>query len=190
MSEINTTVDAAAEESFEELLGQGIKTLNTGDKVLGTVTAIGNTEIQVDLGTKHAGYIPYDEVSADPTVKAEDILKVGDEIEVFVVRVNDQEGTVQLSKKKLDGMKVWDDVEAAAENKDTVEGVITEENKGGLVANVKGVRVFIPASQTGIPKGGDMSALKGPDRQDEDHRVQPRSPQSRRLHPHGQRRGP
>ena len=98
MSEINTTVDAAAEESFEELLGQGIKTLNTGDKVLGTVTAIGNTEIQVDLGTKHAGYIPYDEVSADPTVKAEDILKVGDEIEVFVVRVNDQEGTVQLSK--------------------------------------------------------------------------------------------
>ena len=59
-------------------------------------SAIGNTEIQVDLGTKHAGYIPYDEVSADPTVKAEDILKVGDEIEVCVVRVNDQEGTVQL----------------------------------------------------------------------------------------------
>ena len=158
--------------------------------MLGTVTAIGNTEIQVDLGTKHAGYIPYDEVSADPTVKAEDILKVGDEIEVFVVRVNDQEGTVQLSKKKLDGMKVWDDVEAAAENKDTVEGVITEENKGGLVANVKGVRVFIPASQTGIPKGRRHVRAEGPDRQDEDHRVQPRPPQSRRLHPHGQCRGP
>ena len=160
MSEI-TTVDAVAEENFEELLGQSIKTLNTGDKVLGVVTAIGATEVQVDLGTKHAGYIPYDEVSADPTVKPEDILKVGDEIEVFVVRVNDQEGTVQLSKKKLDGMKVWDDVEAACENKTTVEGVITEENKGGLVANVKGVRVFIPASQTGVPKGGDMSAMKG-----------------------------
>ena len=160
MSEI-TNVDAVAEENFEELLGQSIKTLNTGDKVLGVVTAIGSTEIQVDLGTKHAGYIPYDEVSADPTVKPEDVLKVGDEIEVFVVRVNDQEGTVQLSKKKLDGMKVWDDVEAACENKTTVEGVITEENKGGLVANVKGVRVFIPASQTGIAKGGDMSALKG-----------------------------
>ena len=160
MSEI-TNVDAVAEENFEELLGQSIKTLNTGDKVLGVVTAIGSTEIQVDLGTKHAGYIPYDEVSADPTVKPEDVLKVGDEIEVFVVRVNDQEGTVQLSKKKLDGMKVWDDVEAACENKTTVEGVITEENKGGLVANVKGVRVFIPASQSGIAKGGDISALKG-----------------------------
>lgn len=160
MSEI-TNVDAVAEENFEELLGQSIKTLNTGDKVLGVVTAIGATEVQVDLGTKHAGYIPYDEVSADPSVKPEDILKVGDEIEVFVVRVNDQEGTVQLSKKKLDGMKIWDDVEAACENKTTVEGVITEENKGGLVANVKGVRVFIPASQTGIPKGGDMAAMKG-----------------------------
>ena len=160
MSEI-TNVDAVAEESFEELLENSIKTLNTGDKVLGTVIAIGTTEVQVDLGTKHAGYIPYDEVSADPTVKPEDVLKVGDEIEVFVVRVNDQEGTVQLSKKKLEGMKVWDDVEAACENKTVVEGVITEENKGGVVANVKGVRVFIPASRTGVPKGGDLSALKG-----------------------------
>jgi len=97
MSEILTN-DAVQEESFEALLEQSIKTLNTGDKVLGIVTGIGNTEVQVDLGTKHAGYIPYDEVSTDPAVKPEDILKVGDEIEVFVVRVNDQEGTVQLSK--------------------------------------------------------------------------------------------
>lgn len=160
MSEIQN-VDAVAEESFEAMLENSIKTLNTGDKVLGTVTAIGTTEVQVDLGTKHAGYIPYDEVSADPTVKPEDVLKVGDEIEVFVVRVNDQEGTVQLSRKKLEGMKVWDDVEAACENKTVVEGIITEENKGGVVANVKSVRVFIPASRTGIAKGGDLSVLKG-----------------------------
>ena len=160
MSEIKN-VDVVAEESFEALLENSIKTLNTGDKVLGTVTAIGTTEIQVDLGTKHAGYIPYDEVSADPTVKPEEILKVGDEIEVFVVRVNDQEGTVQLSRKKLEGIKVWDEVEAACENKTVVAGIITEENKGGLVANVKGVRVFIPASQTGIAKGGELAQLKG-----------------------------
>ncbi len=160
MSEI-TNVEAVQEENFEELLEQSIKTLNTGDKVIGTVTGIGNTEVQVDLGTKHAGYIPYDEVSTDPSVKAEDILKVGDEIEVFVVRVNDQEGTVQLSKKKLDGMKVWDEMSTYVEEKTTVEGVITEENKGGLVANVKGVRVFIPASQSGVAKGGDMAGMVG-----------------------------
>ena len=160
MSEIITT-DAVQEESFEALLEQSIKTLNTGDKVIGTVTGIGATEVQIDLGTKHAGYIPYDEVSTDPSVKPEDILKVGDEIEVFVVRVNDQEGTCQLSKKKLDGMKVWDEMTTYAEEKTTVEGVITEENKGGLVATVKGVRVFIPASQSGIAKGGDMAGMLG-----------------------------
>ena len=160
MSEI-TNVEAVQEENFAELLEQSIKTLNTGDKVLGTVVAIGNTEVQVELGTKHAGYIPYDEVSADPTVKPEDILNVGDEIEVFVVRVNDQEGTVQLSRKKLEGMKVWDDMAVWAEEKTTVDGVITEENKGGLVATVKGIRVFIPASQSGVAKGGDMAAEVG-----------------------------
>ena len=160
MSEI-TNVEAVQEENFAELLEQSIKTLNTGDKVKGTVTGIGNTEVQVDLGTKHAGYIPYDEVSTDPSVKPEDVLKVGDEIEVFVVRVNDQEGTVQLSKKKLDGLKVWDDMAAWVDNKTTVEGTITEENKGGLVANVKGIRVFIPASQSGIAKGGDMAGMVG-----------------------------
>jgi len=160
MSEI-TNVETVQEENFAELLEQSIKTLNTGDKVKGIVTSIGNTEVQVDLGTKHAGYIPYDEVSNDPSVKPEDILKVGDEIEVFVVRVNDQEGTVQLSKKKLDGLKVWDDMAAWVEDKTTVEGTITEENKGGLVANVQGIRVFIPASQSGIAKGGDMAGQVG-----------------------------
>ena len=159
MSEI-TNVETV-EESFAELLEQSIKTLNTGDKVTGIVTGIGATEVQIDLGTKHAGYIPYDEVSADPNVKPEDILKVGDEIEVFVVRVNDQEGTCQLSKKKLDGMKIWDDMAAWCEEKTTVEGTITEENKGGLVANIKGIRVFIPASQSGIAKGGDMAGMVG-----------------------------
>ena len=160
MSEI-TNVEAVQEENFAELLEQSIKTLNTGDKVKGIVTSIGNTEVQVDLGTKHAGYIPYDEVSTDPSVKPEDVLKVGDEIEVFVVRVNDQEGTVQLSKKKLDGLKVWDDMASWVEEKTTVEGTITEENKGGLVANVQGIRVFIPASQSGIAKGGDMASMVG-----------------------------
>ena len=160
MSEI-TKVETAQEESFAEMLEQSIKTLNTGDKVTGIVTGIGATEVQIDLGTKHAGYIPYDEVSTDPSVKPEDVLKVGDEIEVFVVRVNDQEGTCQLSRKKLEGMKVWDDMATWCEEKTTVDGTVTEENKGGLVATVKGIRVFIPASQSGIAKGGDMTGMVG-----------------------------
>ena len=160
MSEI-VNIDAVQEENFAELLEQSIKTLNTGDKVTGVVTGISNTEVQIDLGTKHAGYIPYDEVSSDPSVKAEDILKVGDEIEVFVVRVNDQEGTCQLSKKKLDGLKVWDDLAAACEEKTNMEGTITESNKGGIVVNVKGIRVFVPGSNSGIAKGTDMATVIG-----------------------------
>ena len=154
-------VDTAMEESFEAMLDASIKTLNTGDTVTGIVTAIGSTEVQVDLGTKHAGYIPCDEVTADPSLKVEDVLKVGDEIKVYVVHVNDQEGTVKLSKKKIDGFKVWDDLQAAVESREPVEGVIVDDNKGGLVANVKGARVFIPASESGIAKGGDLSQLKG-----------------------------
>lgn len=159
MSDEIRTETAAGEENFAELLEQSIKTLSTGEKVTGVVTSITPTEVYVDLGTKHAGYIPYNELSSDPNVKPSDLFQVGDEIEVFVGRVNDVEGTVMLSKKRLDTVKSWEEVEKACEEKTIVEGFITEENKGGLVASVKGVRVFIPASQTGIPKGGDLSVL-------------------------------
>ena len=147
------------EESFADLLEKSIKTLNTGEKVTGIVTEITPTEIYVDLGTKHAGYLPVSELTDDPTVKVEDIVKIGDEIETYVMRVNDAEGVVTLSKKRLDTVKSWDDVEAAREAGTIVEAVITEENKGGIVASVKGVRVFIPASQTGLPRDASMSAL-------------------------------
>ena len=147
------------EESFAEMLEKSIKTLNTGEKVTGVVTGITPTEIYVDLGTKHAGYIPVSELTDDPTVKVEDIVKVGDEIETYVMRVNDQEGVVTLSKKRLDTVKSWDDIEQAKVDHTVVEGVVTEENKGGVVVSVKGVRVFVPASQTGLPRDAAMTEL-------------------------------
>ena len=147
------------EKSFAEMLEESIKTLNTGDKVTGTVVAITPTEIQVDLGTKHAGYIPVSELTDDPTAKVEDLVKVGDEIETFVVRVNDQEGVVTLSKKRLDVVKGWEEIEAARENETVMEGVVTEDNKGGVVVSVKGIRVFVPASQTGLPRETPMNTL-------------------------------
>lgn len=147
------------EESFAEMLEKSIKTLNTGEKVTGVVTGITPTEIYVDLGTKHAGYIPVSELTDDPTAKVEDLVKIGDEIETYVMRVNDQEGVVTLSKKRLDTVKSWDDIEQAREEHTTVEGVVTEENKGGVVVSIKGVRVFVPASQTGLPRETPMSQL-------------------------------
>ena len=152
-------VETAMEENFAELLEQSLKTLNNGDKVTGTVMAVGSTEVEVDLGTKHTAYIPLEDFSSDPNVKPEEAVKVGDQIEAIVVHVNDGEGVVRLSKKRLEAGKAWEEIEAAAENKDIVEGVVTEENKGGIVVNVKGIRVFVPASQSGVAKGGDLSEL-------------------------------
>jgi len=150
---------SAASESFEEMLEKSIKTLHTGEKVTGIVTSITATEVSVDLGTKQSGYIPISEFTDDGNTSIDDVIKIGDTIESFVMRVNDVEGMVMLSKKRLDAIKNWDVIETAKENRTIVEGVVTEENKGGIVVNVKGVRVFVPASQTGLPKSSPMTEL-------------------------------
>ena len=147
------------EQSFAEMLEESFKILNTGDKVTGTVVAITPTEVQVELGVKYPGYIPLGELSDDPDVKVEDICKVGDEIETYVMLVSDRDCQVKLSKKRLDTVKNWETIENAVESKEVLEGIITEENKGGLVASVKGIRVFIPASQSGKPRGADLSEM-------------------------------
>ena len=154
-------IDAAAEEkelSFDEMLEESIKTIYNGDKVTGCVIAITGTEISVDIGAKYSGFIPTTEFT-DDGINVEDAVKVGDTIEAVVVRVNDVEGTVMLSKKRLDAAKSWTAVEEAVENGNVLEGVVTEENKGGIVVSVGGVRVFVPASQSGLPKEADMSQL-------------------------------
>ena len=155
-------IDAAAAEekemSFDEMLEESIKTIYNGDKVTGVVVAITGTEISVDLGAKYSGFIPTSEFT-DDGIKVEDAVKVGDTIEAVVVRVNDVEGTAMLSKKRLDAAKMWNAVEEAVDNDTVLEGVVTEENKGGVVVNVKGVRVFVPASQTDLPREADLAQL-------------------------------
>ncbi len=160
MKNVNTAADA--EESFEALYEQFInneKGVHNGDKIVGTVVGV-STDVQVEIiGVKHSAFIPYSELSDDPNYKATDHYKVGDEIEASVVRVNDAEGVITLSKKRLDAMKGWDTVEAASDNGEVVEGVVCEENKGGVVVTVCGVRVFVPASRTGLGKDVPMSTL-------------------------------
>ncbi len=147
------------EASFAELFESTLRPLHTGDKVTGIVTGISPTDVQVDLGSKHAAYIPLEELSYEPVSDVSAFCKVGDEIETYIMRVNDAEGTVMLSKRRLDTVKSWEDVEAAQDNRAILEGIVIEENKGGVVVSVKGVRVFIPASQTGLPKDAPMSDL-------------------------------
>ncbi len=160
---IEAAAEAAVEteKSFEELLEDSIKTINNGDTVSGIVAAITPTEVTIDLGTKHSGYIPVEDFADENGTKIEDIIKVGDTIEACVVRVNDVEGTVMLSKKRLDAVKNWADLEAAVESGNAVEGTVTEDNKGGVVVSVHGIRVFVPASQTGLGKDVPMTELVG-----------------------------
>ena len=148
------------EKSFDELLEDSIRTIYNGDTVSGYVVSITSTEVTVDLGTKHSGYIPTSEFTDDGS-KLEDVVHVGDVIEACVVRVNDVEGTAQLSKRRLDSIRSWSDIENAQADGTVLEGKVTEDNKGGVVVTVHGIRVFVPASQTGLPRDAAMSELLG-----------------------------
>ena len=139
------------EMSFEEALEE---------RVRGVVVGIAPNEVQVEVvGRKQTGYIPANELSADPNVNPADVVKVGDELELLIMRTNDQEGTIMLSKKRVDAMKGWDKVVEAEEKGEVLEGVVTDVIKGGILAVTNGVRVFIPASQASLTRMEDLSPL-------------------------------
>ncbi|MBQ7337977.1 MAG: 4-hydroxy-3-methylbut-2-enyl diphosphate reductase [Clostridia bacterium] len=151
-------------ENFETLLAEenSVKTLNTGDVVTGIVEHVSDTEIQLDLGTSVTGYIKAEQVTDDSSVKMTDLYKKGDKIEAFVIRVSDVEGVAELSKKRVDSDKNWLSVVAACESGEIIEGKVIEAVKGGLVVLVNGAnQVFVPASQSGVPRDGDMNAMVG-----------------------------
>ena len=147
------------EGSFEEMLEESLKTLNTDEKVHGVVVGVTPSEVLVDVGRKQAGYIPASELSADPNVKPEDLVKIGDEMDLLIMRTNDQEGTIMLSKKRLDATKGWEKVMTAEEDQSVLDGVVTEIIKGGLIAVTNGVRVFIPASQATASRSDPIEDL-------------------------------
>jgi len=147
------------ELSFEEMLDQSFKSTSNGEKVTGIVTDIKPNEIFVDIGTKHAGYVPLSELSDDPNAKTEELVKKGDELELLVVRVNDVEGTVMLSKKRLDAQAGFEKVMSAVDTGEVLDGVVTDVIKGGVLALTNGVKVFIPASQATLSRGEDLNEL-------------------------------
>lgn len=157
MSE-NTEIKA---ENFEEMLESSLKTLNTGDTVTGTITSVTDAELQLDLGAKVTGVITADQATDDPAAKLTSLFHTGDQIEAFVIRVSDVDGFATLSKRRVDSDKNWKAVAAAKESGEILEGKVIAVNKGGVEVSVNSNRVFIPASQTGIPKDGDMSTLLG-----------------------------
>ena len=132
------------ELNFEEALENTLKPLNTGDIVKGTVIKITPTEVYVDLETKADGIIPVDQVSIKPNANIEDLLKVGQEVEAFVVRVNDVEGYVTLSMRKLESIAAQKEFNEAFENGTIIKGVVTEVVRGGIIVVALGTKVFVP----------------------------------------------
>ena len=149
--------------SFEEMLNASeAKPLYAGKIVKAKVISVSPTECTVGIdGSKHTGIVPLREMSHDPNAKMEDLVKEGDDLDLVVVKTNDQEGVDNLSRVRFEAQKGMKDVSEAAENGTVMEGDVMEANKGGVVVNVKGVRVFVPRSQATMRRDEDYTKLVG-----------------------------
>ena len=158
MSEIMEKQNENFGEMLEEM--ESVK-LYTGATVTGTVMAISKTDILLDIGAMFTGIITKDQITDSNDAKLEELFKIGDQVEAKVIKKNDPEGIVILSKKAVDSVKNIAKIAEYANTKETVDAKVVEITKGGVVCDVDGVRVFVPASMTGVKKGDDMNVLKG-----------------------------
>jgi len=156
----NITIEAT-EQSFMEMLDESRMTLRTGEIVKGTVVHVTPTEVIVDLGFKSDGIVTKSEFTDDQNAVLAEVVKPGDEIEVYVLRVNDGDGNVVISKRKVDNQLSFRELERAHAEKTVVSGKITDLVKGGLIANIKGCRAFVPASQVSGRFEQNLENFKG-----------------------------
>lgn len=172
MSEILQPVDEQLEakdsvqKSFEEMTDEeafeaSLSSLTGDQKVCGTVIAVNTTEITVDIGRGVTGYVTADEFSSDPNVKLLDEVKVNDKLNLIIMKINDQEGTAMLSKRRYDAIAGWDNIVAAKDSGEIINGYVRDVIKGGVVAYSNNVRVFIPASQATASRSEALEDLKG-----------------------------
>ena len=161
IEEVYKTMSATKENFAQMLEEQPLKTLNTGDVVTGTVEYVSETELQLDLGAGVTGLIKAEQITDDSSVKLKELYKQGDTIEAFVIRVSDIEGYAELSKKRVDADKNRSKILEAKTTGEMLSGKVVEAVKGGVVVSVDSVKVFVPASQTGVPKDGDLHSIVG-----------------------------
>lgn len=140
------SVEEDIKSAAQELEEAEVRSLRSGEVVRGTVVQINPDEVLVDVGGKSEGVVPLRELSCCDVTSPQEILQVGDEIDVMVVRAEDNEGRIILSKNRADAVKAWDYLEQAFQEQSEVRAVIREVVKGGLLADL-GVRAFLPASQ-------------------------------------------
>jgi 4-hydroxy-3-methylbut-2-enyl diphosphate reductase len=152
---------ADGEASFEEMLQASFSENDNSKVVTGTVVSITPTEVYVDVaGRKQTGVVAFDDLSSEPITKCEDVVAIGDEIKLVIMKTDDQEGVLKLSKRLYDAVKGWDEIVAAKEADEVLEGTVTAVIRGGVLVSAKGTKVFVPASLTGVPRNQDLDVLK------------------------------
>ena len=149
------------EQTFAQMLENSFVTLHTGDVVKGEVLYVTDNEVSVNLNYKSDGVITRDELSDDPNVNPKDLFKVGDEIEVYVMKVNDGDGNIMLSRKRIEEQRNIIEIEKAFNEKTVLQGTVVDVVKGGLMARILGVRVFVPSSQVSSRFVDDLHKFKG-----------------------------
>ena len=162
MSEIfenANTINREETAGFEQMLEESLSTMSSDQNVIGTVVGFTATEIQVEIaGRKHTGYVSFDEYSDDPSADPKAELKVGDEIKLRIMKTNDVEGTIKLSKRLYDRGAIWENLEAD----DTIHtGVVTGivgDNKGVFVQD-GAIKVFVPASLAKLRRNDSLEEL-------------------------------
>lgn len=134
------------EKSFDQLIDESMKTIRTGEIVEGTVIAVKQDALFLNIGYKSDGIVSRDEYSNDPSVNLEEIIAVGDTMEVKVLKVNDGDGQVQLSYKRIGEEKANKRLEEAFENGEVLTAKVGQVTGGGLIAVYEGGKIFVPAS--------------------------------------------
>lgn len=152
---------ADGEATFEEMLEQSFREDENSKVVKGTVVNITPTEVFVDVeGRKQTGVIAFEDLSSAPINNPEDAVSIGDVLDLVIMKTDDSEGVLKLSKKLVDQFKGWEDIVAAKESQEVLEGTVISVVKGGVIVVAKGSRVFVPASLTGVPRGQELDILK------------------------------
>ncbi|MGI5949668.1 bifunctional 4-hydroxy-3-methylbut-2-enyl diphosphate reductase/30S ribosomal protein S1 [Peptoniphilus sp.] len=144
-----------------EAIDNSFKRIRKGEVVTGEVLYITDSEVMVNLGYRSDGIISKDELVGGPDVNPQDLYEQGQEIEVYVLRMDDGDGNVVLSTKRVQDMKVWDEVEELYNNGEKIDVTVKANVKGGLTADYKGLNTFIPASHVSTRFQKDLSKYVG-----------------------------
>jgi 4-hydroxy-3-methylbut-2-enyl diphosphate reductase len=154
-------MDNLNKDEMMEAIESSFTRIHRGDIIKGTILYVTENELMVNINYKSDGIVAKDEVSYNDDINLKETYKVGDELDVYIMKLDDGEGNVVLSAKRVDDLKNWDVLEEAFNNKEIIECKVINAVKGGLTVLVKGINGFIPASHVSTSFVSKLDEFKG-----------------------------